>query len=149
MKTKRNVLFSMIVLLTGVINFAGYAQQKDSVYNAAEDKVQSGIQAPKSIVRNITQDKKGNIWIASWEGVFKFDGKLFSNVTKDVSSARFFLFWKTEREIFGSVLWDPECITMMENHLKTLRLKMGLPEIASRAFMKIMRVLSGSEPKAA
>jgi ligand-binding sensor domain-containing protein len=90
MKIKRNVLFSLIIMLTEVINFVGHAQQKDSVYNAAEAKVQSDIQAPKSIVRNITQDRKGNIWIASWEGVFKYDGKLFSNVTKDISSARFF-----------------------------------------------------------
>jgi ligand-binding sensor domain-containing protein len=105
MKIKRNVLFSLIIMLTGVIHFAGHAQQKDSVYNAAEAKVQSGIQAPKSIVRNITQDRKGNIWIASWEGVFKFDGKLFSNVTKDISSARFFsvLQDKNGNFWFGSV----------------------------------------------
>lgn len=46
--------------------------------------------APNSIVRNIVQDGDGNIWMATWEGVFRYDGKSFSNVTKDVSSARFF-----------------------------------------------------------
>lgn len=45
---------------------------------------------PKSIVRNIIQDRKGNIWVASFEGVFRYDGKSFTNVTRAESSARFF-----------------------------------------------------------
>jgi ligand-binding sensor domain-containing protein len=51
---------------------------------------------PTSIVRNIIQDRKGNIWIASWEGIFRYDalsneqGKPFTNVTREISSARFF-----------------------------------------------------------
>ncbi|MCS4224138.1 two-component regulator propeller domain-containing protein [Sphingobacterium sp. BIGb0165] len=45
---------------------------------------------PNSIVRTIKQDRKGNIWMASWEGVFRYDGKSFANVTNKVSSARFF-----------------------------------------------------------
>ncbi|SMD45710.1 Two component regulator propeller [Aquiflexum balticum DSM 16537] len=46
--------------------------------------------SPISIVRNIEQDRNGNIWIASWEGIFKYDGKTFTNVTSDLTSARFF-----------------------------------------------------------
>jgi ligand-binding sensor domain-containing protein len=46
--------------------------------------------SPKSIVRNIEQDRNGRIWIASWEGIFLSDGKSFTNFTKQVSSARFF-----------------------------------------------------------
>ncbi|WP_339925190.1 two-component regulator propeller domain-containing protein [uncultured Cyclobacterium sp.] len=61
-------------------------------------KVQSNFQsnhlntskAPDSIVRNMVQDGKGNIWMATWEGVFRYDGESFFNVTKNVSSARFF-----------------------------------------------------------
>ncbi|MBS1519561.1 MAG: histidine kinase [Bacteroidetes bacterium] len=45
---------------------------------------------PKNIVRDIIQDRKGNIWIASWDGVFKYDGKSFTNITSKVTSARFF-----------------------------------------------------------
>jgi ligand-binding sensor domain-containing protein len=45
---------------------------------------------PNRITRNIIQDKKGNIWIASWDGIFRYDGKSFTNITKDISSARFF-----------------------------------------------------------
>jgi polyisoprenoid-binding protein YceI len=45
---------------------------------------------PNTIVRNMEQDKNGNIWIVSFDGVFRYDGKSFTNVTSDVSSARFF-----------------------------------------------------------
>jgi ligand-binding sensor domain-containing protein len=46
---------------------------------------------PTSIVRNIEQDRNGNIWLASWDGVFKYDVKgKFTNVTSGVSKARFF-----------------------------------------------------------
>jgi ligand-binding sensor domain-containing protein len=38
----------------------------------------------------VKQDRRGNIWIASWEGVFLYDGKSFTNFTSEVSSARFF-----------------------------------------------------------
>lgn len=45
---------------------------------------------PTSIVRTIKQDRNGNIWLASWEGIFRYDGKSFTNITSKVSSARFF-----------------------------------------------------------
>jgi ligand-binding sensor domain-containing protein len=45
---------------------------------------------PSNITRTILQDRKGNIWIASWEGVFRYNGKSFTNITSNVSSARFF-----------------------------------------------------------
>ena len=45
---------------------------------------------PKRITRNIIQDRKGNIWIAASDGIFRYDGKSFTNITSKVSSARFF-----------------------------------------------------------
>jgi len=45
---------------------------------------------PDNITRNIIQDRRGNIWIASFDGVFRYDGKSFTHVTSEVSSARFF-----------------------------------------------------------
>jgi hypothetical protein len=45
---------------------------------------------PSSVTRAIKQDRNGNIWIASWDGVFRYDGKSFTNITSEVSSARFF-----------------------------------------------------------
>lgn len=51
---------------------------------------QSIIYPSDAIVRNIEQDRKGDIWIASFDGVFKYDGKSFKNITDGVSTARFF-----------------------------------------------------------
>ena len=52
---------------------------------------------PKWITRNIIQDRKGNIWIAAFDGIFRYNarlpdgqGKSFTNITSKVSSARFF-----------------------------------------------------------
>ncbi len=61
---------------------------KDNVKPETKEVITST--APSSIVRNIEQDRKGNIWMASWQGVYRYDGKAFFNITSGVSSARFF-----------------------------------------------------------
>ncbi|OKS86158.1 ligand-binding sensor domain-containing protein [Mucilaginibacter polytrichastri] len=45
---------------------------------------------PERITRNLIQDRKGNIWIAAFDGIFRYDGKSFTNITSKISSARFF-----------------------------------------------------------
>jgi ligand-binding sensor domain-containing protein len=45
---------------------------------------------PITITRNIIQDRSGNILFATFQGVFQYDGKSFTNITSEVSSARFF-----------------------------------------------------------
>lgn len=45
---------------------------------------------PGRITRNIIQDRKGNIWMAAFDGIFKYDGKSFTNITGKMSQARFF-----------------------------------------------------------
>ena len=90
MKNKRNVLYSLLIMLTGVINFPSQSQQKNDTQNGVETQEVSASRAPDSIVRTIKQDRKGTIWITSWEGVFKYDGKSFTNITTKASSARFF-----------------------------------------------------------
>jgi len=105
MKNKRNVLYSLIVMLAGVINFPVQAQQKNGVQDAVETKAISTSHGPNGIVRTIKQDRNGNIWIASWEGIFKYDGKSFTNITSKVSSARFFSVLEDRRGNFwfGSI----------------------------------------------
>lgn len=90
MKNKRNVLYSVLIVLAVVINFPLHAQQKNGIQDSVKVQEVSTSQGPNSIVRTIKQDRRGNIWITSWEGVFKYDGKSFTNVTSKVSSARFF-----------------------------------------------------------
>ena len=45
---------------------------------------------PYDLVRNIIQDRKGNILMATYDGVFQYNGKSFTKFTEGVSSARFF-----------------------------------------------------------
>lgn len=47
---------------------------------------------PSSITRNIMQDRNGNIWLASWEGIIRFDGKTFTNFTNKEGLRRFHVF---------------------------------------------------------
>jgi len=44
-------------------------------FPASESKDTVTSYGPNGITRNIIQDRKGNIWIASFGGVFRYDGK--------------------------------------------------------------------------
>lgn len=71
----------------------------------SEPSAESSFFGPSSITRNIKQDKNGNIWLASWEGIFKFDGKSFTNITSGESLSHFFsiLVDKKGNFWFGSI----------------------------------------------
>jgi len=51
---------------------------------------------PTNIVRNMIQDRKGHIWIASWEGIIRYDGKTFTNYTNKESLRRYHVFCALE-----------------------------------------------------
>lgn len=59
-------------------------------YCKAQTKDAISSHGPKHITRNIIQDRKGSIWMASFGGIFRYDGNTFSNITGKVSSASFF-----------------------------------------------------------
>lgn len=61
----------------------------------------AGMGQPNTIVRKIEQDRNGIIWIASFEGMFRYDGKSFTNATSGVSTARFF----SVLEDTNGILW--------------------------------------------
>lgn len=44
---------------------------------------------PHSITRSVLQDKNGVIWLATWEGIIRFDGTNFTNVTMKEGLNRF------------------------------------------------------------
>lgn len=71
----------------------------------AENKAVITAYGPKTITRNIIQDGKGNIWIAAFDGIFRYNGKSFTNVTSNVSSARFFSLLEDRKGVlwFGSI----------------------------------------------
>jgi ligand-binding sensor domain-containing protein len=89
MKNKRIVLYSLIIMLAGVIFFPVQAQQKNGAQDNVEIKGVSTSHGPGSFVRTIRRDRKGNIWLVSNEGIIRYDGKSFTNMTSKVSSARF------------------------------------------------------------
>jgi len=66
----------------------------DTVYN----------DAPNTITRNIIEDKNGVIWFATFEGIIKYEGSEFTNLTKD-DSVRFFAVLEDRQGLlwFGSI----------------------------------------------
>ncbi|MBD0254382.1 MAG: histidine kinase [Cytophagales bacterium] len=81
-------LFLLLVCCTSGKGQTKIIPTKDNTKAESKDVIPS--QGPGGITRTIKQDRKGNIWIASWDGVFRYDGKSFTNITSKVSSARFF-----------------------------------------------------------
>ena len=80
-------LFLMSVFLTSCVQ-KPTAGKKVIINSETKDIVTS--YGPQRITRNIIQDRKGNIWIAAFDGIFRYDGKSFTNIINKVSSARFF-----------------------------------------------------------
>lgn len=81
-------LFLMFVFCTSSIGQNKTNLPKENIKSETKNIVTSS--GPGRITRNIIQDKKGNIWLASWEGIFRYDGTSFTNITSKVSAARFF-----------------------------------------------------------
>lgn len=46
-----------------------------------ETKDTFSTKGPQCIVRNLIQDRSGNFWLATWHGIIKYDGKVFTNYT--------------------------------------------------------------------
>ncbi|QHT71904.1 histidine kinase [Rhodocytophaga rosea] len=71
----------------------------DTIKSETKDTVTS--QVPNSMVRNIKQARNGDILIASWKGVFRYDGKSFTNLTSNIPSPSF---WDVVEDRKGN-LW--------------------------------------------
>jgi len=74
------------VILLSIFHTFCNGQDKTSL----ESKDTNTSYAPNSITRTIIQDRNGNIWFASWEGIIRYDGISFNNITSKVSLSRFF-----------------------------------------------------------
>lgn len=74
-------------------------QQKQAEKDAVEvdpyfspNQVIESPYGPSSITRNILEDKNGNIWLATWEGILRYDGTTFTNITNQEGLKRFRVF---------------------------------------------------------
>jgi len=89
-------LFLMCVFLTS----RGHSQT-----NVLKDNIQTkdtiSSYGPDRMVRNVKQDRNGNILIASFKDVFRYDGKLFTNLTSTIKSPSF---WDVMEDRKGN-LW--------------------------------------------
>ena len=66
-------------------------------YSESQLKEAATSKVPISMVRNVKQDRNGNILIAaSWGGVFRYDGTSFTNVSSEISPPRFPSSWDGE-----------------------------------------------------
>ncbi|MFK7926063.1 MAG: two-component regulator propeller domain-containing protein [Bacteroidia bacterium] len=63
----------------------------DDPYFVESDSVNS-LYGPTSITRNMIEDRQGNIWIATWEGIIRYDGNSFTNFTIKEDLSRFHVF---------------------------------------------------------
>lgn len=61
-----------------------------------ETETTTSLNGPKSITRNMIQDSKGNIWLATWEGILRYDGQCFTNFTNQAGLRKFHAFTALE-----------------------------------------------------
>src|SRR5688500_14465399 len=81
-----NALFLMLVFLTS----CGQSQTDvPEAYIKSEFKDTVTSYGPSSMVRNVKQARNGDILIAAFNGVFRYDGKSFTNITSKISSPSF------------------------------------------------------------
>jgi ligand-binding sensor domain-containing protein len=71
-------LHSMLLMLIVSISY-GQPAKTDPYFVQSYDTISKF--GPGCITRYILEDKKGNIWLASWQGIVKYDGKVFTNYT--------------------------------------------------------------------
>ncbi len=76
----------------------GYSESQFNEADTTTTKV------PMSMVRNVKQAKNGDILIASYLGVFRYNGTSFTNLTSKIISARFASFWDVLEDRKGN-LW--------------------------------------------
>lgn len=63
---------------------------QDPYFAMPQDTIST--RGPRSITRNTWQDKNGNYWLASWEGIVYYDGKQFTNITLKEGLRQFHVF---------------------------------------------------------
>lgn len=74
--------------LSFILSFAkANGQASDPYFIESSDVVSQ--YAPDHITREILQDRKGNFWLATWMGIVKYDGRVFTNYTVKENLIRF------------------------------------------------------------
>ena len=119
---------------------------KDNINYDVKDTVTS--YGPDRMVRNVKQDRNGNILIASLNGIFRYDGKSFTNLTSSKIGSR--IFWDVLEDRRGN-LWlatrDSGVYNYNGKTFQHFTTQQGLASNqASVIFMKTKSVIFGSVP---
>jgi len=90
-------LLNLLTTPNNKSNLSPFVKAKKDTITAAH--------APSAITRNIIEDSDGNIWFATFQGIIKYDGLTYNNITKGVSEDRFFSIIEDSRGLFwfGSI----------------------------------------------
>ena len=137
-------LFLMFVFLTSC------GQNQTNVpgdHIKSDTKDYSHFLGPNSMVRNVKQARNGDILIASYRGVFRYDGKSFTNITTKISSPSF---WDVLEDRKGN-LWfatrDSGVYCYDGKSFQHFTTRQGLASNQRFIFMKIKPVIFGSAPE--
>lgn len=76
---------------------------KRANYSEAEYKAADTTRVPMGMVRHVRLASNGDILIASYLGVFRYDGTSFSNISKAISSPRTSSFWDVLEDRKGNI----------------------------------------------
>jgi ligand-binding sensor domain-containing protein len=76
----------------------------NGLYTESQIKEAATSRVPMSMVRHVRKARNGDILIASYLGVFRYDGTSFTNLTSKISSPRFSSFWDVLEDRKGN-LW--------------------------------------------
>ncbi|SHG62450.1 ligand-binding sensor domain-containing protein [Pedobacter caeni] len=80
------------------------SQPKENSAGELAVRLATTSRVPVSMVRNVKPARNGDILIASYLGVFRYDGTSFTNLTSRISPARFSSFWDVLEDRKGN-LW--------------------------------------------
>lgn len=79
-------------------------RQDNTRIGYSESQLKNAANTPLGMVRNVKQARNGDILIASYLGVYRYDGTSFTNLTSKISSPRFSSFWDVLEDRKGN-LW--------------------------------------------
>jgi ligand-binding sensor domain-containing protein len=99
-------IFLMLVFYTSCGQNQTNPPQDNTSQGASESQLKelATSKVPMSQVRNVKQARNGDILIASFLGVFRYDGTSFTNLTSKIISPRFSSFWDVLEDRKGN-LW--------------------------------------------
>ena len=73
------------------------------IYSGSQVKEADTSRVPMSMVRNVRKARNGDILIASYLSVFRYDGTSFSNLTSKIISPRVSSFWDVLEDRNGNI----------------------------------------------